>query len=50
MCIRDRAMGLPAKVIDGAIRVSLSRYTTMEEADYFIAALVRGSKKLIKVL
>ncbi len=44
------AMGLPAKVIDGAIRVSLSRYTTMEEADYFIDALVRGSKKLIKVL
>lgn len=33
------AMGLPSDVIDGAIRVSLSRYTTREEADAFCDAL-----------
>ena len=33
------AMGLPADVIDGAIRVSLSRFTTQEEIDAFCGAL-----------
>ena len=33
------AMGLPGEVIDGALRVSLSRYTTREEADAFCDAL-----------
>lgn len=40
------AMGLPAKVIDGAIRVSLSRYTTEEEIDLFAAALLEAKSSL----
>ncbi|MBE6945221.1 MAG: cysteine desulfurase [Ruminococcaceae bacterium] len=33
------AMNLPPKVIDGAFRVSLSRYTTVEEVDALITGL-----------
>ena len=33
------AMGLPANVIDGAVRISLSRYTTQQELDELCAAL-----------
>ncbi len=33
------AMGESPEVIDGAIRISLSRYSTMDEADAFIEAL-----------
>ena len=33
------AIGLAPEVIDGAIRVSFSRYTTQEEIDYFCAIL-----------
>lgn len=33
------AMGLPADVIDGAVRISLSRYTTKEELSELCAAL-----------
>ncbi|MBR4426020.1 MAG: cysteine desulfurase [Oscillospiraceae bacterium] len=33
------AMGLPGEVIDGVLRVSLSRYTTREEADAFCDAI-----------
>ncbi len=33
------AIGLSPEVIDGAIRVSFSRYTTQEEIDYFCAVL-----------
>ena len=33
------AMGLPAEVIDGAVRVSLSRYTTKDELDELCSAL-----------
>ena len=40
------AMGLPAKVIDGAIRVSLSRFTTEEEIDGFVSALLDAKKSL----
>ena len=38
------AMGLPAKIIDGSIRVSLCRFTTQEEIDGFCRELlsVRG--------
>ena len=36
------AMNLPAKVIDGAIRVSLSRFTTAEEIDAFAEALLEA--------
>jgi len=40
------AMGLPAKVIDGAIRVSLSRFTAEEEIDGFVQALLEAKKSL----
>ena len=40
------AMGLPSDVIDGAIRVSLSRYTTREEADAFCDALRDARERL----
>ena len=33
------AMRLPAEVIDGAVRISLSRYTTKEELDELCSAL-----------
>lgn len=33
------AMGLPAEVIDGAVRISLSRYTTRDELDELCSAL-----------
>ena len=40
------AMGLPADVIDGALRVSFSRFTTMEEADAFCTALTAARRRL----
>ena len=40
------AMGLPERVIDGALRVSFSRYTTAEECDAFCAALCRAKAEL----
>lgn len=33
------AMGLPAEIIDGAVRISLSRYTTKDELDELCSAL-----------
>ena len=44
------AMNLPARVIDGAIRVSLSRFTTKEEADVFCQGLLQARKNLYKAL
>lgn len=40
------AMALPAPVIDGAIRVSFSRYSTPEEADYFVQRLAAAAGRL----
>lgn len=40
------AMRLPSQVIDGAIRISLSRYSTREEADYFVSSLAEAASKL----
>lgn len=42
------AMRLSDSVINGALRVSLSRYNTSEEADYFANALVKTSSKIIR--
>jgi cysteine sulfinate desulfinase/cysteine desulfurase-like protein len=39
-------MGLPDKVIDGAVRVSFSRYTTREECETFCAELLRAAETL----
>ena len=40
------ALGLPPEVIDGAIRVGLSRYTTLEEIDEFCTALREAREQL----
>lgn len=42
------AMGLPPRVIDGSIRVSLCRFTTEADIDGFCDALIRASQTLIK--
>ena len=44
------AMGLPAKVIDGALRISFSRYTTEEEVDALCDALCEAQKSLFPSL
>jgi cysteine desulfurase len=43
------AMNLPAKVIDGAIRISFSKYSTQQEAEYFVQRLCAAADRLIKV-
>lgn len=43
------AMRLGDRVIDGAVRVSFSRYSTMEEARYFVDKLCAAAAMLIKV-
>ncbi len=40
------AMGLPDRVIDGAVRVSFSRCTTREECELFCRALIRARQEL----
>ena len=40
------AMGLPAEVIDGAVRISLSRYTTKDELDELCSALKDANDSL----
>ena len=44
------AMGLDSKVIDGALRVSLSRFTTLEEMDAFCDALGEARRSLRRSL
>ena len=44
------AMGLPNRVTDGAIRISFSKFSTIEECDYFINHLKAASEKVLKVL
>ena len=44
------AMGLPARVIDGALRISFSRYTTMEEAEALCQALIEAHNTLFPSL
>jgi len=41
------AMGLSGSVLNGALRVSLSRYSTQEEAEYFVSVLVNASGRII---
>ena len=38
------AMGIPDRVIDAAVRVSFSRYTTREECEAFCSALIRARR------
>jgi len=42
------AMRLKNEVIDGALRISFSRYSTKDEADYFVKALKTASETLCK--
>lgn len=44
------AMGLAPKIIDGAIRISFSKFSTIEECDYFVNHLKEASEKVLKVL
>ncbi|MCL2425900.1 MAG: cysteine desulfurase [Oscillospiraceae bacterium] len=44
------AMGLKNDVIDGSLRISFSRYSTKNEAEYFVAMLKRASETLFKSL
>lgn len=44
------AMGLEPRIIDGAIRISLSKFSTIEECEYFIEKLADASEKVLKVL
>ena len=44
------ALGLPARVIDGALRISFSRYTTQEEADTLCKALIEAHDSLFPAL
>ena len=44
------AIGLPNDVIDGSIRVGLSRFTTAEEIDEFCSALREARERLFTVL
>lgn len=44
------AMGLPPARIDSAIRVSMSRYTTAEEMEYFVKAVSDASRSIRKKL
>ena len=42
------AMGLDNNIIDSSLRVSLSRFTTKEELDYFIEGVNRALKTIMK--
>jgi len=44
------AMKLKNDVIDGSLRVSFSRYSTREEAEYFVQVLKKASETVLKVL
>ena len=44
------AMGLPARVIDGALRISFSRYTTEADVDAFCDALCDAQRSLFPSL
>jgi len=44
------AMRLSNDVIDGALRISFSRYSTKDEADYFVMMLKKATETLLKAL
>ena len=43
------AMGLPTERIDSALRISLGKYNTVEQAKEFLSALAEGMEKIAKV-
>lgn len=44
------AMRLRNEIIDGALRVSFSRFNTKDEAEYFVQSLKKASKTVFKAL
>jgi len=44
------AMRLKNEIIDGALRISFSRYNTIDEAEHFVMTLKRASETLLKPL
>ena len=44
------AMKLKNEVVDGALRASFSRYSTIDEAEYFVRTLSRAAQTLLKPL
>ena len=44
------SMHLKNEVIDGALRISFSRYSTLDEAEYFVQTLKKASETLLKAL
>ena len=42
------AMQLEQEVIDGALRLSFSRYNTLDEAEYFVKTLKKASETILK--
>lgn len=43
------AMGLDNKTVDGAVRVSISKYTTVEEIDYFCKTMAQVKNAVMSV-
>ena len=43
-------MGLPSNVIDGALRISFSRFTTQQDVDTLCDALREAKQSLFPVL
>ena len=43
-------MGIKDKVTDGAIRISLSAFNTMEQMEYVAQTIVKEAKELIKIM
>lgn len=41
------AMGLDNRLIDGAVRVSISKYTTIDEIDYFCEAMIQAKNSIM---
>ena len=44
------AMRLKSEIIDGALRLSFSRYNTLEEAEFFVQKLKKASQRILKAL
>ena len=44
------AMRLKKEIIDGALRISFSKYNTYDEAEYFVQTLKKATQKIYKTL
>ena len=48
LCHVLTAMGLDNNIIDSSLRVSLSRFTTKEELDYFVEGIKKAMTTIMK--